>query len=86
MATKEDAEFEVFEHNGEMLVVDGAFGLHVDDILAAGEGITKAEDAYQPQGKPKCYAERLYVLLNRFKFGSVDYQDKQMFCGCQLTA
>ena len=26
-----------------------------------------------------------YVLLNRFKFGSVDYQDKQMFCGCQLT-
>ena len=85
VATKEDAEFEVFEHNGEMLVVDGVFGLHVDDILAAGEGVTKAEDAYQPQGEPKCYAERLYVLLNRFKFGSVDYQDKQMFCGCQIT-
>ena len=85
VATKEDAEFEVFEHNGEMLVVDGVFGLHVDDILAAGEGVTRAEDAYQPQGEPKCYAERLYVLLNRFKFGSVDYQDKQMFCGCQLT-
>ena len=55
------------------------------DILAAGEGVTKAEDAYEPHGEPKCYAERLYVLLNRFKFGSVDYQDKQMFCGCQLT-
>ena len=75
----------MFEHDGEMMVVDGVFGLHVDDILAAGEGVTKAEDAYEPQGEPKCYAERLYVLLNRFKFGSVDYQDKQMFCGCQLT-
>ena len=85
LATKEDAEFEVFEHNGVMMIVDGVFGLHVDDILAAGEGVTKAEDAYEPQGEPKCYAERLYVLLNRFKFGSVDYQDKQMFCGCQLT-
>ena len=27
VATKEDAEFEVFEHNGEMLVVDGVFQL-----------------------------------------------------------
>ena len=44
VATKADSEFEVFKHNGER-------GLHVDDILAAGAEVTKAEDAYEPQGR-----------------------------------
>ena len=85
LAVDGDPPFEVFEHEGNNYVVDGVFCIHVDDILTAGEGVRCKEDAQEPHGEPICYAERLYVLLHRFKFGSVDYGDKQTFCGCQMT-
>ena len=85
LAVDGDPPFEVFEHEGNNYVVDGVFCIHVDDILTAGEGVRCKEDAREPHGEPTCYAERLYVLLHRFKFGSVDYGDKQTFCGCQMT-
>ena len=84
LAVDGDPPFEVFEHEGNNYVVDGVFCIHVDDILTAGEGVRCKEDAREPHGEPTCYAERLHVLLHRFKFGSVDYGDKQTFCGCQM--
>ena len=75
----------MFEHEGNNYVVDGVFCIHVDDILTAGESVRCKEDAREPHGEPTCYAERLHVLLHRFKFGSADYGDKQTFCGCQMT-
>eukprot|EP00435_Cladocopium_sp_Y103_P013907 s4786_g3.t1 len=80
-----DAAFEIFEHEGNQLVVDGVFCLHVDDIMSAGEGVSCQADAREPHGPPSCYAERLYVLLHRFRFGSIEYGDRQMFCGRQVT-
>ena len=86
LATKEDDQFTVFDMNGQSYVVDGLFGLHVDDIMACGEWVTSAEDAKAPEGDhPCCFAERLYVLLHRFKFGSIEYHDQQTFCGTQMT-
>ena len=66
----------LIDHEGNSYVVDGIFCLHVDDILSAGEGVRCKEDAREPHGEPTCYAERLYVLLHRFRFGSVDDNDK----------
>ena len=83
-ATTEDEEYLVSEVNGHRMVMDGLMGLHVDDIVVAGEGVFNPEDVKEPAGEPSCFAERLYVLLNRFKFGSVDYGEKMVFCGCQL--
>eukprot|EP00435_Cladocopium_sp_Y103_P013878 s2359_g3.t1 len=80
-----DPPFEIFEHEGNQLVVDGVFCLHVDDIMSAGEGVSCQADAREPNGPPSCYAERLYVLLHRFRFGSIEYGERQMFCGCQVT-
>ena len=84
LAAQGDPPFEIFEYEGNKLVVDGVFCLHVDNIMAAGEGVFKKEDAIEPHGEPTCFAERLHVLLHRFKFGSVDYGEKQMFCGCNV--
>ena len=83
-ATTEDEEYLVSEVNGQRVVVDGLMGLHVDDIVVAGEGVYNPEDVKEPNGEPSCFAERLHVLLHRFKFGSVDYGEKMVFCGCQL--
>ena len=83
-ATTEDEEYMVSEVNGQRVVLDGLMGLHVDDIVVAGEGVYNPEDVTEPSGVPSCFAERLYVLLHRFKFGSVDYGEKMVFCGCQL--
>jgi len=45
---------------------NGLFGIHVDDIMACGEGVYGPEDAKEPQGdRPSCFAERLHVLLHR---------------------
>ena len=86
LPTAEDHKFKVFEMDGCDYVVDGLFGLHVDDIMACGEWVTRAEDAKAPEGdKPCCFAERLHVLLHRFKFGSIEYHDQQTFCGTQMT-
>ena len=86
LATAEDHKFKVFEMDGYDYVVDGLFGLHVDDIMACGEWVTRDEDAKAPEGdKPCCFAERLHVLLHRFKFGSIEYHDQQTFCGTQMT-
>ena len=72
-ATNDDEEHLVSEVGGKRMVLDGIMGLHVDDIVVAGEGVYRAKDAREAAGVPCCFAERPYVLLNRFKFGSVDY-------------
>ena len=83
-ATTDDEEYLVSEIGGKRMVLDGIMGLHVDDIVVAGEGVYRAEDAREAAGVPSCFAERLHVLLNRFKFGSVDYGEKMVFCGCRV--
>ena len=83
-ATNDDEEYLVSEIGGKRMVLDGVMGLHVDDIVVAGEGVYRAEDAREAAGVPSCFAERLHVLLNRFKFGSVDYGEKMVFCGCRV--
>ena len=85
LANKEDDPFRVFKLNGMDYVVDGILGLHVDDIIAAGEFFHKAEDAVEPQGDPQNFAERMHVLLHRFRFGAVNYDDNQTFCGAQMS-
>ena len=84
LAHKDDEPYRVFTMDGNNYIVDGVIGLHVDDIIAAGENFYKSEDAVEPQGKPQCFAERMHILLNRFKFGSINYEDNQTFCGCQM--
>ena len=84
-AIQDDDPFRVFNMNGTDSVVDGILGLHVDDIIAAGEYVCKPEDVIEPNGEPQNFAERMYVLMNRFKFGSINYDSKQTFCGANLT-
>lgn len=62
-ANANDDPFEIFEAAGKQMIVDGVLGLHVDDIIAAGEHIYNQDDIYkhEPKGEPTCYAERLYV-------------------------
>ena len=43
-ATKHDPEFQKIQKDGDVFVVDGILGLHVDDYLGAGEGITRVGD------------------------------------------
>lgn len=83
-ATQADDSCEVFEYEGKNMVVDGLLELHVDDILACGEGVYSKDDVKEPVGAPTCFSERPFILLKRFKFGSVDYGDNQTFCGCQV--
>lgn len=72
LATESDHDFAIFEMDGQSYVVDGLSGIHVGDIMACGEGVYGPEDAKEPHGdRPSCFAERLHVLLHRFKFGSV---------------
>ena len=67
LAHKEDDPFRMFKLNGKDYAVDGILlGLHVDDIIAAGEFFHKAEDAVEPQGEPQNFAERVHMLLHRF--------------------
>ena len=54
--------------------------------MACGEGVNSPDDAIAPQGdQPCCFAERLHVLLHRFKFGSIEYHDNQVFCGTTMA-
>eukprot|EP00435_Cladocopium_sp_Y103_P051542 s447_g16.t1 len=86
LATEKDHEFIVFEMDGQSWVVHGLFVIHVDDIMACGENVTGPDDARPPQGEyPSCFAERLHVLLHRFRFGSIEYHDRQVFCGDNMT-
>ena len=80
-ATKDD---DVFTMNGINYVVDGVLGLHVDDMIAAGENFHRAEDAVEPVGEPQNFAERMHVLVHRFRFGSISFEDNQTFCGAQM--
>ena len=66
------------------MVADGLLELHVDDKLACGEGVYSKDDVKEPVGAPTCFSERRFILLNRFKLGSVDYGDNPTFCGCQV--
>ena len=39
LATESDHDFAIFEMDGQSYVVDGLFGIQVDDIMACGEGV-----------------------------------------------
>ena len=80
-----DEKFQVFNRNGAAYVVDGIFGIHVDDLASGGEGVNSKADVEQ-QGPEHlvCYKDRAQTLLHRFRFGSVDFTPNQVFCDIQL--
>lgn len=77
-ATADDDSFEVFRMNDQEMIVDRILGIHVDDIIAARGNIYHQDDIlkHEPKAEPTCYAERMHVLLHRFRFGGVDFGDQ----------
>ena len=51
LAVAGDEEFRVFNRNGTAYVVDGVFGIHVDDLVSVGEGVNSK--AYVEQQGPE---------------------------------
>ena len=39
LAMESDHDLTIFEMDGQNFVADGLFGVHVDDIMACGEGV-----------------------------------------------
>ena len=89
-ATKDDNPFQVFYNKeNEALIVDGYLGLHVDDFIGAGEGIQSPQDVQGFEATdeaPTCFAARLRLLSQRFRFGSWDFgeQGHMLFCGTEV--
>ena len=80
-----DDSYRVFNRQGAAYVLDGIFGIHVDDIICGGEKVWSKEDAMQAGvDEPSCFLERARCLLQGFKFGSVDFSPEQVFCGVQI--
>ena len=88
-AQDNDDPFRVFMKDGSRFIVDGFLGLHVDDFIGSGEGIYATSDINQgahENEQPWCFAARLRLLAQRFKFGSWDFGEKgfMLFCGTEL--
>ena len=80
-----DDSYRVFNQQGAAYVLDGIFGIHVDDIVGGGEKVWSKEDTMQAGvDEPSCFLDRSRCLLQRFKFGSVDFSPEQVFCGVQI--
>ena len=89
-ANETDPEFHRIHKDGEIFVVDGILGLHVDDYLGAGECIYGANDAGKSKGdefeEPINFASRVRLLAQSFRFGTWDFgeEDRLMFCGTAI--
>ena len=89
-AQDNDDPFRVFMKDGNRFIVDGFLGLHVDDFIGSGEGIHATSDINQgahENEQPWCFAARLRLLAQRFKFGSWGFGEKgfMLFCGTELN-
>ena len=83
-----DDPFCVFEYNGTHCIVDGILGLHVDDFIGAGEGVTTLNDITgEFEYDENTFAGRLQKLSRRFKFGSWDFGSSLgvKFCGADVV-
>ena len=85
-ATSEDPEFDVFQLDGVASIVDGVFGLHVDDFIGAGEQFFSENDLKKECHYDECFLGRMLKLSKRFRFGSWDFGkgSKINFCGAEL--
>lgn len=71
------------------LVVDGILGLHVDDFLGCGEGVSSIEDATgavttEAENFEWFFKKRLQMLANKFRFGSWTLDKIHQFCFVEL--
>ena len=85
-AYESDPAFEVFQWNGVPSIVDGIFGLHVDDFIGAGEGFCSEHDLKKECPNEECFLYRILRLAQRFRFGAWDFGNgsKIIFCGAEL--
>ena len=83
-----DDPFCVFNYNGMKCVVDGILGLHVDDFIGAGEGVTTLSDITgEFEYDENTFAGRLQKLSRRFTFGSWGFGSSLgvKFCGADVV-
>ncbi len=70
----------MFEHQGTNYNLAGTAGLHVEDFLAAGEGVTCKEDLKEiHQVDPASSRGRFSGLVCRYRFGALDFAKKITF-------
>ena len=73
--------------DGQNVTLDGILGLHVDDFVGGGEGVTCEQDV-TPEGKSAqvdSFKSRVRTLNNRFRFGKWDFGMDQVFCGIEVS-
>ncbi len=82
-ASREEAM--TFEYQRANYKLDGIAGLHVDDLLAAGEGVTCKEDIQENhEVDPTSCRERSSSLVCRYRFGTLYFAENITFCGAEI--
>ena len=76
-----------YEVDGQRLALDGILGLHVDDFVGGGEGVTCEQDLTpeDKSGPPDTFKKRVRALNTRFRFGKLDFGMDQVFCGIEVS-